>query len=188
MLDDRDRGLRRRWSPRCWRSTRVTATCTASPARRPRGTTVSSGGQPGAQGAGDRTRQRRARRPTSACTCSAPATKRGAHARARHGLPGRSLRRGHLQPARAARQPRAVRDRPGRRGDAAAASRRGAGPARARAAAGAQGARHAGRPLRAHVDGRVLVEIFPQARRLRRAQRRPARHGRRARRMLRHAW
>ena len=57
----------------------------------------------------------RARWPTSACTCCAPATSRRARTALERVVQGRSVRRRHLQPAADARHARQVRHRPRRR-------------------------------------------------------------------------
>ena len=106
--------------------------------------------------------------------------------RARSRVPRRSVRRRHLQPARAARHARQVRRSPRRRLHLQDAARRGAGAARVRDRRWrTTRSRRCRRATSSRRPGPILVEIFPQARRLRRPQPRPARHDRRARRLLR---
>ena len=80
---------------------------------------------------------------------------------------------------------RQVRDRPGRRPHDPAAQGRGRRDARVRAGARAGGAGHAVQALRVHAGRADPHRDLPEARRLRGPQRRPARHDRRARRLLR---
>ncbi len=120
-------------------------------------------------------RRIRAAWPTSACICCAPATSRAPATALDASFKLDRLRRRHLEPAADDGHARQVRHRDGRRLHLADAQGRSAGAAGLRDAAGASGDEHAVEAIPVHAQRPDPDRDLPEARRLRRAQRRPAR-------------
>ena len=133
----------------------------------------------------------RARQPQSAragrprLASAAHRRRAGRACRARGVVQGGSVQQAHLQPVDDDGHARQVRHRARRRRRDAPAQGRGAGPAGLRDGAHAPGAQHAVGALRVHAARTDPDRDLSQARRFRRPDRRPARHDRCARRLLR---